>query len=63
MLVGFDGVVEDVLVGVDGAKDRPLVDANLDRGLGYVLRDEEDKGYFVDAGLADKYSSGVVLVL
>ena len=63
MLVSFDRVVEDVLVGVDGAKDRPLVDADLDRGLGYVLRDEKDKRYFVDSGLADKYSSRVILVL
>ena len=46
-------MVEYVLVGVDGAKDRPLVDANLDRGLGDVLRDEKDKRYFVDASLTD----------
>ena len=46
-------MVENVLVGVDGAKDRPLVNADLDRGLGDVLRDEKDKRYFVNASLAD----------
>ena len=56
-------MVEHVLVGVNSTEDRPLIDANLDRGLRNVLGNEEDEGYFVDASLANKYGSRVIFML
>ena len=54
-------MVDHVLVGVNGAEDGSLVDADLDGRFGYVFGDEEDESYFIDAGLADQDCATVVI--